>query len=82
MFRSLKVVFISLPLYNNFRKKLEQRGITTNTELCNRLLEETGVAVLPGSQFGRPAEELTARIAFVDFDGARALVSAEAVPLE
>ncbi|WP_241086337.1 pyridoxal phosphate-dependent aminotransferase [Candidatus Vondammii sp. HM_W22] len=68
--------------FNNFRKKLEQRGITTDTELCNRLLEETGVAVLPGSQFGRPAEELTARIAFVDFDGARALVSAEAVPLE
>ena len=45
------------------------------------LLEETGVAVLPGSDFGRPESELTARIAFVDFDGARALAASEQVPL-
>ena len=30
--------------------------------------------------FGRPASELTARIAYVDFDGARALAAAEVLP--
>ncbi len=43
----------------------------------HRLLEDTGVAILPGSDFGRPPEELTARLAYVDFDGARALAAAE-----
>jgi aspartate aminotransferase len=40
------------------------------------LLEEAGVAVLPGEDFGRPAEELTLRLAYVNFDGARALAAA------
>lgn len=43
-----------------------------------RMLEETGVAVLAGSHFGRPAAELSARIAVVDFDGAGALGAAQA----
>lgn len=59
--------------------QLAARGITDSESLCQRLLEETGVALLPGSVFGRPPEELTARIAFVDFDGVRALAAAEQV---
>jgi aspartate aminotransferase len=51
-------------------------------ELCRRLLEDTGVALLPGSAFGRPEQELTARMAFVDFDGARALAAAEQMALD
>jgi aspartate aminotransferase len=43
-------------------------------------LEDTGVALLPGSVFGRPENELTARLAYVDFDGARALAAAETLP--
>ena len=43
-------------------------------------LEKTGVAILPGCHFGRPNEELTARIAYVDFDGARALEAVEQFP--
>lgn len=61
---------------------LGARGIRSSAELCERLLEETGVAILPGSDFGRPAEELTARIAYVDFDGARALAASEQLPRE
>lgn len=49
-------------------------------ELCSRALEEIGVAFLPGAEFGRPPEELTARLAFVDFDGARALTACEPIP--
>ena len=41
----------------------------TGKDLCLRLLNETGVAVIPGSAFGRPAEEHSARLAFVDLDG-------------
>jgi len=40
------------------------------------------VAVLPGSDFGRPPAELTARLAHVDFDGTRALAAAETMPRE
>ncbi|MFA7479330.1 MAG: aminotransferase class I/II-fold pyridoxal phosphate-dependent enzyme [Vulcanimicrobiota bacterium] len=52
---------------------LAARGVTTSPELCEQLLNDTGVAVLPGSDFGRPDSELTFRMATVNFDGASAL---------
>ena len=55
--------------------QLGGRGIHTSAQLAERALAETGVAFLPGSQFGRPAAELTARLAYVDFDGAAALAA-------
>lgn len=36
--------------------------------------------MLVGSAFGRPDEDLTVRVAFVDFDSARALEAAEQLP--
>jgi aspartate aminotransferase len=60
--------------------RLHARGLTTSAALCEELLNETGVALLPGSDFGRTAAELTARLAYVDFDGAAALTAAERVP--
>ncbi len=74
--------FYLFPSFSRFRESLLQRGIGSSIDFCERLLEETGVATLPGTEFGRPPEELTARLAFVDFDGARALISAETIPLE
>lgn len=56
-----------------YRDKLKAREILTSVELCEALLEETGVAMLPGADFGRQPEELTVRIAYVDFDGKTAL---------
>jgi len=44
------------------------------------VLDEAGVAFLPGKVFGRPEEELTTRIAYVDFDGAQALAASEQIP--
>lgn len=70
-------------LFVNFDKHsfaLKKRGIQTSDELVKRLLEDTGVALLPGSVFGRPPTELTARIAYVDFEGSKALAAAEALP--
>lgn len=52
---------------------LKRKNISTSRQLCDALLGDTGVAILPGSDFGRPEGELTARLAFVDFDGAAAL---------
>ena len=40
------------------------------------------MAFLPGKAFGRADEELTVRIAYVDFDGARALAASEQIPLD
>lgn len=75
-----KGAFYLFPDFGPVKEHLAVRGITTSEQLCDRLLEDTGVATLPGSAFGRPPEELTARIAYVDFDGARALIAAEHIP--
>jgi aspartate aminotransferase len=66
--------------FEGHREQLRERGIEISAALSDRLLEETGVALLPGSEFGRPPRELTARLAYVDFDGARALIAAGDVP--
>ncbi len=67
--------FYLFPNFKNYREQLSARGIHNSTQLCEALLNETGVAILPGAAFGRPAEELTARLAYVDFDGEAALNS-------
>ncbi len=74
--------FYLFPDFCNHREALAARGIRTSRDLCERLLEETGVAILPGSDFGRPPDELTARLAYVNFDGARAMVAAREVPTD
>ena len=71
--------FYMFPDFEPLRAKLAGRGIGTGDELCRRLLQETGVAMLPGNSFGRPQQELTLRLAFVDFDGAKVLAAAEQI---
>ena len=60
---------------------LNKRGIENGGELCDRLLEECGVAILPGADFNRPFDELSARLSYVDFDGAKALAASYTIPL-
>lgn len=48
---------------------IQKNGIQNSRQLVEDILEKTGVAVLPGHDFGRPKEEFTFRLAFVDFDG-------------
>ncbi len=72
--------FYLFPDFCNFRDRLAARGIHTSLELCSALLQDTGVAILPGSAFGRDPSELTARLAYVDFDGKEALEAAKAIP--
>ena len=74
--------FYLFPDFGPLRELLARRGISDSAQLCARALGETGVAMLPGSDFGCPPELLTARIAYVDFDGASALAAAELEPRE
>lgn len=67
--------------FSPLEKQLADRGIHDGPTLCRRLLEETGVAILPGEVFERPRNELTARLAYVDFDGVKALAMSESIPL-
>lgn len=60
----------------NFTEKLKEKNIVDSSTLCSRLLEETGVAILPGKVFGMKPEELTARLAYVDIDGVGAMKTA------
>ncbi len=41
----------------------------TSSELCDVILKETGVAMLPGSDFGFRKSKMVARLSFTDFDG-------------
>ena len=71
--------FYMFPDFSAYSNRLNKRGILTSSGFCKSLLEETGVAILPGISFGRPENEFTARLAFVDFDGCRALAAVEQI---
>lgn len=68
--------FYVFPNLSAPRTGVAQRGIGSSQELCERVLDELGIAFLPGHVFGRPEHELSVRISCVDFDGAAALEAA------
>ena len=47
--------------------------ISNSTSLCKKILNDIGFAMLPGADFGIDEKHLITRIAFVDFDGNKAL---------
>ncbi len=61
-------------------KLIANRAAMKNSAaFCGQILHDTGVAMLPGSDFGQQPEDLTARIALVDFDGAGAMQALKSV---
>lgn len=72
--------FYLFPDFRPLKSELRARGVTSSRILCERLLEETGVATVPGSACGRSESELTLRMAYVDFNGRRALEAAQKLP--
>jgi len=72
--------FYIFPDFEYYRALLAEQGIDNSVDLCERILEDTGVAALPGYAFGRPKNELNIRMAYVNFDGAKALKSSEKTP--
>jgi aspartate aminotransferase len=65
--------FYLFPDFSSFSDRLARRDIKTAQAFCTALLEDTGVAILPSSDFGFVPDHLGARLAFVDFDGTQAL---------
>jgi len=59
--------FYLFPDFSALKKKLHANGIKTSNELCQQLLKDTGVALLPASAFGFDQNYLAARLAYVDF---------------
>ena len=45
------------------------KKFSSSSELCNNILKETGVALLPGSDFGFLEKKMLARLSYTDFDG-------------
>ena len=45
------------------------KKFNTSSEMCDNILKETGVALLPGSDFGFDKNEMLARLSFTDFNG-------------
>ena len=41
----------------------------SSIDMCNNILKETGVALLPGSDFGFHKDKMLARLSFTDFKG-------------
>jgi aspartate aminotransferase len=73
--------FYLFPQFDTASPRFVQGGRpSTAGELCNQILDDTGVAVLPGNDFGRPPTELVVRIAAVDFDGEAALNALQDLP--
>ena len=53
--------------------KLLSHKFKSSKLFCKTLLDETGVAVLPGSDFGFSHDKLIFRLSYVDFDGSEFL---------
>lgn len=72
--------FYLFPNFNRWKSKLNKRGIYTGKDFCNTLLEETGIALLPGEAFGLQEAHITARLSYVDFNGQELLQILEKFP--
>lgn len=68
--------------FSNHAESLAARKIKDGTELCRRLIDETGVAILPATSFGQSRGQLAARLAFIDFDGGAAMAASENIALD
>jgi aspartate aminotransferase len=54
--------FYLMPEFKNKKYK-------TSSRLCEAILKETGVAMLPGSDFGFKPKKMLTRLSYTDFDG-------------
>ena len=58
--------FYLFPEFSNAR-------FSSSSEMCKDILNKTGVALLPGSDFGLDSKKMLARLSYTDFDGANFL---------
>ena len=65
--------------FENFKTFLKPLKLDSSTKLSHHLLDNYGVALLPGSDFGFKSNELFFRMAFVDFNGEKVMKAFEKV---
>ena len=58
--------FYLFPEFNNAK-------FSSSSEMCKDILNKTGVALLPGSDFGLDSNKMLARLSYTDFNGANFL---------
>ncbi|MHA2172392.1 MAG: pyridoxal phosphate-dependent aminotransferase [Candidatus Kariarchaeaceae archaeon] len=66
--------FYLMPSLNHYKAELKEIGIHTSKDLVQKLILDYGVAVIPGTSFGLKLEDLSFRIAYIDYNGPKALV--------
>ena len=49
--------------------EFKNKKFKTSSQLCDVILKETGVAMLPGSDFGFKPKKMLTRLSYTDFDG-------------
>ena len=49
--------------------EFKNKKFKTSSKLCEVILDETGVAMLPGSDFGFKPSKMLTRLSYTDFDG-------------
>ena len=49
--------------------EFKNKKFKTSSKLCEVILNETGVAMLPGSDFGFKPDKMLTRLSYTDFDG-------------
>ena len=54
--------FYLFPEFNNAK-------FSSSSEMCKNILDKTGVALLPGSDFGLNKKQMIARLSYTDFNG-------------
>eukprot|EP00771_Trimastix_marina_P000687 gnl/Trimastix_PCT/1710.p1 GENE.gnl/Trimastix_PCT/1710~~gnl/Trimastix_PCT/1710.p1 ORF type:complete len:743 (+),score=293.38 gnl/Trimastix_PCT/1710:1516-3744(+) len=62
-----------------FRDRLAARGVRTGTDLCEGLIQDKHVIMLPGEAFSTPPSSLLLRFCMVDYNGQAALDAATSV---
>ena len=49
--------------------EFKNKKFKTSSKLCEAILNDTGVAMLPGSDFGFKPKKMLTRLSYTDFDG-------------
>ena len=49
--------------------EFSNKKFSSSSEMCSQILKDTGVALLPGSDFGFDKKKMLVRLSFTDFDG-------------
>lgn len=65
--------------FSPMQEQLKAQGLQTSEQMCAKLIQETGVALLHSAGFGLSPQHFSARLAYVDFGGKQTEENAESM---